>query len=108
MIPVLVEKINKVAECGSLRFEVNEVGFAGFYLHQLHYKVNNYPLTKINKFITHLFTKYLHDKSVYFWSWGGHLLFIRVVSKEYFYDVEFYACYLVTSPLDFVFNSHCE
>ena len=30
MIPVVVDKINKMVECGSPRLEVNEVGFAGF------------------------------------------------------------------------------
>ena len=30
MIPVAVDKINKMAECGSPRLEVNEVDFAGF------------------------------------------------------------------------------
>ena len=30
MIPVTVDKINKMAECRSPRLEVNEVGFAGF------------------------------------------------------------------------------
>ena len=30
MIPVAVDKINKMAECGYPRLEVNEVGFAGF------------------------------------------------------------------------------
>ena len=30
MIPVAVDKINKMVECGYPRLEVNEVGFAGF------------------------------------------------------------------------------
>ena len=30
MIPVAVDKINKMAECGFPRLEVNEGGFAGF------------------------------------------------------------------------------
>ena len=46
MIPVAVDKMNKMAECGYPRLEVNEVGFAGFLQQKLHYKVNNYPLTK--------------------------------------------------------------
>ena len=52
MIPVAVDKINKMADFGSPRLEVNEVGFAGFLQQKLHYKVNNYPLTK-NKPIYH-------------------------------------------------------
>ena len=32
MITVAVDKINKMAECGFPRLEVNEVGFAGFLL----------------------------------------------------------------------------
>ena len=32
MIPVAVDIINKMAECGSPRLNVNEVGFAGFLL----------------------------------------------------------------------------
>ena len=30
MIPVAIDKINKMAECGSPRLEINDVGFAGF------------------------------------------------------------------------------
>ena len=52
IIPVAVDKINKMAECGSPRLEVNEVCFAGFLQQQLHYKVNNYLLTQ-NKSIYH-------------------------------------------------------
>ena len=52
MIPVAVDKINKMAECGSPRLEVNVFGFDGIIQQLLHYKVNNYPLIK-NKPIYH-------------------------------------------------------
>ena len=52
MIPVTVDKINKMVQCGFPHLEVNEAGFAGFLQQQLQYKINNYPLTK-NKPIYH-------------------------------------------------------
>ena len=33
IIPVALDKINKMPECGYPRLEVNEVGFAGFLQH---------------------------------------------------------------------------
>ena len=52
VITVPIVKINKITDSGAPRLRVNEVGFVDFLQQLLHYKVNNYPLTKINRCIT--------------------------------------------------------